>query len=56
MNSDRNFRRLCKLYHAYLLCNALPPMSAEELIHEDITALQRMWLSRFCFAWEKYVL
>lgn len=47
-------RRMCRLYQAFLDANKLPQMSADELICEDITDAQRVWLSRFYNAWERY--
>ncbi len=41
----------CEL-QAFCSLSGLPMMSADELIHEDVTAEQRHWLSEFILRWE----
>lgn len=36
---------------AYCTQQGLPEMSAEELIHEDLTPEQRQWVSDFIVRW-----
>lgn len=37
----------------YCKRESLPYLSADELIHEDITQAQRKWLSQFILEWEE---
>lgn len=47
------FDRLIADYDAFLASNpALPNVSAEELLHEDLTDAQRRWVSGFLIEWE----
>lgn len=49
-----NMERLCKLYKAYCEAHKLPYISADELLCEDLLNHQRIWLSRFINAWERW--
>lgn len=43
---------LCREFDAYIAEQGLPDMDAEELIHTDLTAEQRSWVSNYISRWE----
>jgi hypothetical protein len=46
---------LCAEFQAWTDAHGLPAMSAEELLHEDITSEQRKYLTAFINRWEMVV-
>lgn len=48
-------RSLVAEYAAWVEGEGLPNMSADELIHEDLTIAQRIWLSDFIQRWDVVV-
>jgi hypothetical protein len=52
MPQIENEASLCAEFQKWTADQKLPPMSADELIHEDITADQRKYLSAFIIRWE----
>jgi hypothetical protein len=45
-------QQFCDEYQAYLTAQGLPQMSADELLHEELTAEQRHRISDFYARWE----
>jgi hypothetical protein len=50
---DYSTDQMADRYGDWLSLNGLPQMSADELLHEDITDEQRKWLTVFCEAWRE---
>jgi hypothetical protein len=51
-DSNETMETLCDEYNAWLTAQGLPEMSADELLHEDITKEQRRYVSAFYDRWE----
>ncbi len=43
---------LCKEYQEWSAAQGLPAMSADELIFEEISDAQRVWLTDFIIRWD----
>jgi hypothetical protein len=46
---------LCLEYQEWCRANHLPAMSADELVHENVTEIQTRWLRDFIRRWNETV-
>jgi hypothetical protein len=51
--SDKSVVALIDEYATWTRVNDLPPMSADELLYEEISDEQRRWLSDFIRRWNE---
>jgi hypothetical protein len=49
----KRFYRLSNQLNTFCGENDLPHLSADELLHEEITLDQRKWLYKFIYRWNK---
>lgn len=50
--TDNTTDTLSHIFQSWTHSQGLPALSADELIHEDLTPYQRRWVSEFILAWE----
>lgn len=49
---EADYGRLTTELEAYCAAQSIPYLSADELIHEELTPEQRRWVSDFILRWE----
>lgn len=50
--NDQTEAQLISLYEQFYNLTGLPPLSADELLMENVSPEQRDWIERFIEAWE----